>query len=302
MEYLAKTPIGAVTKFGQLRVVNVTDTIEQGNQILGKYNILSAPVYTETPDKLVATLDIFDIATFMAFRPLFNGEDKEERMKEFYEFKSEKYSDSTVGELLCGRRATCRTRLQTYDESSSIKTMLPVLCNELYRTMVVSSDGNKKAMVSQMDLAQFLYDNKTQFGMFMNKSVGEIGMVGSAEVQFVQVPMREQVVEALGRMYINSVNTIAVVSDGDIVANFSNSDLRSITKDTFQDLLLPLSEFLQKRTSPRPPVTCIAQDSLGDVLRQALAESVQSIWVLKDTKPIGVITLSDILKGFLLFC
>jgi len=86
---------------------------------------------------------------------------------------------------------------------------------------------------------------------------------------------------------------------GDVVATLSASDLRGLTKDTFKNLLLSVLDFLRLASGGlRMTLTTQPQAELGDVIRKLAWSRAHRLWIVKNHKILGVVTLSDIMAKF----
>lgn len=83
---------------------------------------------------------------------------------------------------------------------------------------------------------------------------------------------------------------------GELIGNFSASDIRLIGKD-WQLLLLPVREFLAKHSpASLSPLTCTPTSTVGDVIHRLAEHNVRRVWIVNDRKtPVGLVTTSDIM-------
>ncbi|KAJ3120407.1 hypothetical protein HK098_004636 [Nowakowskiella sp. JEL0407] len=114
-------------------------------------------------------------------------------------------------------------------------------------------------------------------------------------------------IAALRTLYVNQVTAVAVVDKhGSLVANLSASDLRGMKKATLESLTLNVFEFLEtyaKRTSTQikaDQLKTVTEDStFYDALAMITNSYIHRVWITSDDdKPVGVVTLTDILGFF----
>lgn len=86
-----------------------------------------------------------------------------------------------------------------------------------------------------------------------------------------------------------------------LVAEMSAADLRGLNPDRFQDLTRPVMVYLKtSQGGLRRPLSCRAKFSLGQILSGVVRSHAHRSWLVdEEEKPVGCITLSDILSVFL---
>jgi len=124
------------------------------------------------------------------------------------------------------------------------------------------------------------------------------------KVQFI--PFTSTTINAFHEMQNHTVDGMCVTDDnGCYIGDISVSDLKGITKDGqfFTRLYLPVHEFVKVMITEFPTLrgkpedfTCNLDITLKEVLLKISANCIKRIYVIdKDKKPIGVITIADIL-------
>jgi 5'-AMP-activated protein kinase regulatory gamma subunit len=92
-----------------------------------------------------------------------------------------------------------------------------------------------------------------------------------------------------------------VDNEGKLIETLSTSDFHFINLDNFKDVLLPVKDFLEKRRFEykQTLITVFPDQRLFNVVDSILMTGVHRVWVVdKNHKPIGVISLTDIMKTF----
>jgi len=99
--------------------------------------------------------------------------------------------------------------------------------------------------------------------------------------------------------------------DGNLIANFSASNLKGLRQTTFISLLLPVLAYLTiqpestdfRRNLARfksiHPVTCTPTTSFEVIVERMVAHRIHRLWVVEDNKPVGLISIGDVFKVFL---
>lgn len=112
------------------------------------------------------------------------------------------------------------------------------------------------------------------------------------------------VVHALLKMHETGASGVGIVGPaGNLCGNISASDLKDIYPSmSLRKLFLPISEFLMNKVMGQvtPRLVHIApQSTIVELLRMFKLYSVHRVYlVAHELKPIGVITLADVLSAF----
>lgn len=90
-------------------------------------------------------------------------------------------------------------------------------------------------------------------------------------------------------------------SDGALVAEMSAADLRGINPNRIQDLHRPVLVYLKTcQGSLKRPLSCRVKFSLGQLMSGVVRNHAHRSWLVdEEDRPVGCITLSDILAVFL---
>jgi len=107
-------------------------------------------------------------------------------------------------------------------------------------------------------------------------------------------------------MWAAGVSCLGIVdeADGRLVAGLSSSNLRGLGRSRVAELLRPVLEFIRSRSPPdQPAATVLAvsrETKVEDAVQQATLQRVHRVWVVDaDSRPLDVITFSDVLSLFL---
>jgi CBS domain-containing protein len=113
-----------------------------------------------------------------------------------------------------------------------------------HRLALVDGGGELCHIVSQSDVIKFIYEHLDEFGTIGGCSAEELGFV-RGEAYVVKVPPETPAIDAMVLMEERDISAVAVVnSGGEIIGNFSISELRNIMSEHFGSLALPVGEFL----------------------------------------------------------
>jgi len=179
----------------------------------------------------------------------------------------------------------------------SLYHLVETFTRGIHRVPVFDSTGTKvMSVVSQSLVVKFLADHLGQVGRAGSKSLRDLHL-GVKKV--VTVDESAKAIEGYRLMDANKLESIAVVgADGKLVAQLSASDLRGLSKELFAALDRRISDFTgkAKRVS-----TCQPDTKLRDVVKQLATGSLHRLWIVdKDQRPIGVVSLGDVMKALML--
>ncbi|KAL6770139.1 hypothetical protein ACKKBG_A33755 [Auxenochlorella protothecoides x Auxenochlorella symbiontica] len=195
-----------------------------------------------------------------------------------------------------------------------------------HRLGLADSRGRVVGILSQTDVVRWLAGALRDFPALAGASVASLGL-GARRVEGVGA--ETPALDALAAMRAARVSALAVLGeDGALIGNFSVSDLRSILAEHFGSLALPVGEFLAREHGteyrgyaaqaegdgprhaflagrPARPgadvgqelVTCSASSTLESVVAKLVKNGLHRLYVCdNDLRPVGVITLTDILR------
>lgn len=110
------------------------------------------------------------------------------------------------------------------------------------------------------------------------------------------------VADAALTIWNNKVHGIALLEEsGRLVGNFSISDLKNLVLKRWDNLLIPVVEYLRRyRPDSLNPICARDETTLGDVVNEMMENKINRLWVIdKDFKPCGVITMTDVIRCLL---
>lgn len=104
-------------------------------------------------------------------------------------------------------------------------------------------------------------------------------------------------------MVLHRVSAVAIVDDGGkLVETLSISDFSAISESNASNLFKPVIQFLQEcLEARRPPVTLLKSNTMIEILNAMTENQIHRVWIVEQSssKPIGSVTMSDILAGMI---
>jgi len=153
-------------------------------------------------------------------------------------------------------------------------------------------------VVSQTDVVRYMHSCRDRLGDILDKTVQELGLVNPNKT-IGCIDAHDLAIDGFRKISLKGIGGIAVVQNGHLIGNLASSDLRGITQETMADILLPVIEYLTRNGPLREPIVCSSDTKFGDVIRMVVESKIHRVWVVNDErKPIGVITLTDIVTKF----
>ncbi|CAL5228776.1 g11966 [Coccomyxa viridis] len=244
----------------------------------------------------------------------------------FYQVKA---SAMSVMELVYDALLYPRETKAMHGGKSSVKIV--------HRIALFDSKSRITHILSQSDIARFLFEHKAELGALAGMTAAQLGWSGRP---VVSVTPDTCAMVALSLMADKAIAGLGVVSQtGALIGNFSYSDLRTMCADHFSTMALPVAEFLalehgteysgaraskndEEESMPAPRgaggfpgnrllrrrssvgykvgqelVLATPDDTFYQILQKLVQNHLHRLYIVDEaTKPVGVVTLTDILR------
>jgi len=255
-------------------------------------------------------VETFDIMAHTVFMYSFEDKHSTARQLENYDF-SRINMEFIIKEQLTNKPI----KKLFFSPEETLESLMEHLSYQLHRVLVTTKNNEGKIaykLLSQWDVVKFLWSHMNKFDReVLNKTVKQLKLVNHQNLFPVWcITSDESALYGFKKMYFHKVNAIAVINDkGILEENLSASDLLGITGDTLPLVQLPVMEFLKKVKSIKHKelVTCTVDHHFKDVVTKAMLHKIHRVWIGSETsqpaamRPIGVITLTDIIRTLLEF-
>eukprot|EP01095_Lingulamoeba_sp_RSL-Kostka_P017788 TRINITY_DN9475_c0_g1_i1.p1 TRINITY_DN9475_c0_g1~~TRINITY_DN9475_c0_g1_i1.p1 ORF type:complete len:311 (-),score=109.88 TRINITY_DN9475_c0_g1_i1:29-961(-) len=281
---------------GQPDIISLkeNDTVEEGLKLLSDNKILSLPVLDEE-NNLVGLLDILDIASYIAkITP-------EDVIVKGDELNSLNIAGKAIGVELVKNvmGQSGRDNVVPIFHSNKVSMAVDVLGKGVHRVPLFCSETNEiKHSLSQSDVIKFLEEHIKRGGNKLMADITAIQM-GMIKENVISCNESDSVLDCVSKFPENGISALAVVSDeGKLVGNFSASDLKCLSQESFPDLLLSVHDFLEKH-SPNSlnPVVVKSDATLENIIAEVTSNHIHRVFILNnDYLPIGICALTDILN------
>jgi len=289
---------------GKIFVASRTDKVVDVWKGLIKHNFLSVPVLQKTGSKYYGFLDMADIVKFFVQH---FGETALKSTQDFWSLveKEEYFQTRTVNDLMI-YPIRKRNPFHPIPRGYSLFAVMEVLARErgLHRVPIIDQNFRLVHLVTQSQLVTFLHKNVTMLGSIKDKPANMIQGFGQ---DVICVKENSIAMEAFNIMVHENVSGLGVVDDeGKLTGNISLRDLKAISADAslFTRLYSDVKTFLHKVTDndpslqlrPRRVVFARETDTLEFVIRRLEEHHIHRLFICdKDNKPVGVVSLKDLL-------
>lgn len=303
--------------------VKAKDTVEDVLKILNDNGIFSVPVMDkkseqtgnkeETP--FIGLVSAMDLLTAFAFQPVFNTYHSENDISRLHEGTLKLVSEAQE-KILKSPVVDCMgltlegKKLWSFSEQDSMSNLLDAFSVGVHRVLV--SHGTQKepfwSFVSQTDVLRYLkvqsYSPECRIHDVMLEPLSSLrlGLPDRDHPVFCVHEKASALSGFRGMIQRNEVSALPVVdTNGRLIETLSASDFRRINMDNMKDVLLTTGDFLKKHRGQLKQTLVVASphEPLFSVVDKLLLTGVHRVWVVDaNGKPIGVVSLTDIIKIF----
>lgn len=280
----------------QLILLDHDQSLGAALEILQNENILSAPVVNRELDgRFLGFMDVLDVAGYMLamWRKLSaNYEDRyfpgrelleSSKIKDVMNFSKMDYP------VFVGEEETLEDLIKAFLD--------PACHHRLHRVAVVNKSGISNVL-SQSDIIGFITSHLQLLPQnLLNSTVSEQGYL-------VRTPLMVRIdcpfIDALETLYKNRISGIALIDEQfKFCGNFSASDLRGISPDSFHFFTRSTLAFLSKgtETKVRDHISVSNTATFSEVILTLARNRVHRVYVTTEYGyPQGVISLIDIIS------
>eukprot|EP00211_Chloroparvula_japonica_P017742 CAMPEP_0119121592 /NCGR_PEP_ID=MMETSP1310-20130426/2151_1 /TAXON_ID=464262 /ORGANISM="Genus nov. species nov., Strain RCC2339" /LENGTH=298 /DNA_ID=CAMNT_0007111163 /DNA_START=132 /DNA_END=1024 /DNA_ORIENTATION=- len=172
----------------------------------------------------------------------------------------------------------------------------------IHRVPVLNDEGTVEGIVSQSSVLRFIANHLDSIPeSVLNRTVASHGLGGKG---VTAVASKISAADAFRKLSADYMDAAPVVSEAtnSIIGTFSVSALRGILLVDIETALSKNVEHfvMQKHTKPISEQVCKANETLRDILKRLAKSGGHRLWIVDDDlHPIGVITLTDLMRTFM---
>mmetsp|Transcript_8682 Transcript_8682/g.20485 ORF Transcript_8682/g.20485 Transcript_8682/m.20485 type:complete len:326 (+) Transcript_8682:229-1206(+) len=269
-------------------------------KFLAENGIRACPVRSDAGGEIVGTLDLRDSCGYIVESFLTNNPKGTTALSKMPSFgKSRGYIKATATDI----KEICRVRpFPTFQPDVSLLEIAQALASGSHIIGILGGDAEKGGLsrvVTQGMLLKFV-------APALSNTPTPVKAAMTSPVTSIRVT--DPVLKGFDLMASKHVSSLAAVDEnGMIIHNMSTSDVRiyfgTSEIEATTDLNMPLEDFLaKKRTSGAkhktmaPISVCKEDDDLSSVVTKLVKTGYHRVWVVREKKPVGVLSLTDVFK------
>jgi len=296
---------------GRLVVLPGDTLVSEALRRMSRYNISSVPVTKTRKDSTI--LGFVDMLDFLAYlcklvgKPLPTegnielSKDDIESMKD----KSEEFKNTPIRELI---DLSGRNPFHTMHGEDSLSDAVEQYLQGVHRIAITDDDGDIVGVISQWTIANYLSTVPTDDKIWIPTIREPIGESKYTISDVVTINKNKTTLEGFLLMHSKNLSALAVVDDNNVLCgNLSASDLKGFQLffKEFSDLSQPISEFLgtiRKKQGRADNFVVAVKNTVPvkDVIDKFNEEIIHRVYVVDNAyKPVGVFSLSDLMKGLI---
>jgi len=289
MLQLAETSVGDVIA-NKLPLVSLRgdDTVGRALKFLAEHRILSAPVIRSDEGNCCGSIDMLDIVSFVL------------PIKAEHNILSQEAIKQKLSHPVSEVNNTSRSNphVSVFANTHIGKVIKGDFALGLHRVYVVNEIGVITGVFSQRDVITYILANidavnSPPLQHLLEMSLKELDVMIWG---VISVPENCPLLDAFKIIIQSDVTAVPVVdAAGSLIGTLSASDFKNISEDSMPELLQPVGKFISH--SHLKPVCCSADAVFSDVLDDLMKNLVHRMFVVDDDmKPIGVLSLTDIMR------
>lgn len=274
-------------------------TPEQGFKVLVENNILAAPVYNAETKEYTGFLDIRDFVSFVV-HVCGDATSKTITFEELVKEGLKKFAVKTEG--ITVSYLSRRHRFIPKTKDTTLYEIAEELSKGNHRVPIVAEDGSIVRIVSQSNILQVIAKHFQSFSEG-SKSLKDLGL---SRKEVLHVNQGQSAYQTFKLMDDNNRSGVAVVDgQGNFLSCTTGKDLKPFLNNPVAYAVhLPIMEFLKavrmQSVDIKAPTIAVSESKpLVEVVGKLVATKVHRIFVVESSenyKPIGVISITDILK------
>jgi CBS domain-containing protein len=292
--------------------VNADHHAAQAQSLMAKENILSCPVYDKELQAFVGFVDYLDLTSLVV------GIVQHIMEEDFSSVESIALLDNDERHKLVIRAKEAYNQKKLFDiaglskldpfkpipKGATLYQAVQVLAEMGVHRVPIQNDEQKlEAILSQSAVVDFLFNNLDKFSTKTKLPIKSFVTPRTVHT----VHEKAVAFEAFESMIKNKVTAVGVADDeGKLTGVISSTDLRMIGPHahSIATLFHSAREFVEKaqdinKWTLLPVVTVALDETLGIAIEKMQDNFVHRVFVVEDDKPVGVISMKDVLLQFL---
>ncbi|CAG8791953.1 20227_t:CDS:2 [Dentiscutata erythropus] len=296
---LLPTEICEVTSKPSLVVERPTITVREALRKMADNNIVSLPIYSHDSDNIVTIVNIIDILNYIIKEAV-----SDEKLPSSIHSEKARNLDKQIETVMTLDSDQESYRIFKTDANEGIKKTLEKFSKRLHRSLVIDYDNKVPPFIlTQSDVIKYVQAHPECLPTIdFKSSLRSLGLIRDREI--VIGHDNESALNVYRGLAENRLIGIAIVnSEHELVGNLSASDLRGLSYESIDNLVLPVLEFLAKLSNCEnllKPVTATPETSLEMALKLLTVNRIHRVWIIDDKRHVkDVVTLTDLISFFI---
>jgi len=259
-----------------------TFTVSDALQLLYTNGIHSAPVISEETRGCIGSVDVLDLLSYILTVAL---DSPSWAVEVSMRFRTPIYRAIDFSK---------KNAFIPFLETATLLEVMPNLSLATHRMPIINATSNVVGILSQSDILEFVrrkLDDKSddQVNTLGRKLVADL----SYPTKVVSISNNSTLLTAFEMLSTNRLNGIAVVNQhGVLVGNVSASDFKGVSQNNFVNMGITLQQYITTK-----PYVVTTKDTFASTVRMMSNNVLNRVYVVTaDMKPVGVITLTDMMK------
>jgi CBS domain-containing protein len=262
--------------------------VEESANILRENNILSAPVYDKNEKRFIGLVDVLSLVKYSTLGMFLK--------KEF----NNTFSKAPVKDVVLDNEELEGSILKfvVFHEDDTLETVVSILAQgRVHRGFVrkgLDLNSTEVYPISQSDIVRYLYISKVHLPKTLIRDAI------SSKKGVICIRDEEPAMDGFMKLWANKVQGLAVVDEnGKIVETLSASDVRGMSSEKLEILLLPTPQYKKSLLGKSLPPVCVGMtETMHDATRKLVENKLHRVWVVDDgNHPVSVISLTDLLEA-----
>jgi len=199
-------------------------------------------------------------------------------------------------------------RLWVFSEKDTLDKLFDAFCVGVHRVLVAHNLRSTPywTFITQMDVLRYLKNQSFQcdslFHEIFLQPISSLSLGTISKDKLFTFSFQHSAIRGFRFMLQhNELSALPIVNkSGKLIDTLSASDFRGVNLENLKDTLLPVCKFLKKARGRMEYdlVTGTTDEPLYSIVDKVMVHGHHRVWIVDGKKPIGVVSLTDIIKAF----
>jgi CBS domain-containing protein len=281
------TPAKQILRTTKIVFLKSTDSIYDAVKRFHEANLVAAPVLS-SQNACLGFVDMLDICMYWV--SLMNSDN----------YAPEGEAMNTMLQYVIDK--STKDPFVIVHEHNPLESVADLFGAGVHRVLLFNEKTEITGLLTQTDVIQFLANLEIpgEQEKFNEMTSIPVTSMGIPLAPAICISRKANVFEAIRRAAREKVRALAIVDDGtgELVGNFSTSDLKAFSKAIKPSYSDTVVQYLSQHSQPSlDPVTISSASTFGDVLSLFSNRHLHRVWIVNQTgQPTGVLTQTDVFR------